>query len=79
MISSERRIELNRVRAVCPVVDRLLPTYDRAVALGALQCGPKKAEQTTKDNCAAYARLAHPFEAPNSGDGQLGMCVRSHL
>ena len=32
-----------------------------------------KTQQATKDNCAAYARLSAPYEAPISGDGQLGV------
>lgn len=49
---------------------RLLPTYQRAVSLTLIN---QDHNQSGADKRAAYARLSPPFEAPVSGDGQLGV------
>ena len=49
---------------------RLLPTYQRAVSLTSIN---QDHNQSGADKRAAYARLSPPFEAPVSGDGQLGV------
>ena len=51
---------------------RLLPTAARATELAMLRCSTDK-NQSTIDKCAAYARLSSPYEAPLSGEGQLGV------
>ena len=50
---------------------RLLPTGQRAVELTTLKCDGSS--QDTKDKCAAFARLSPPYEALESGNGQLGV------
>ena len=37
-----------------------------------LRCSTDK-NQSIIDKCAAYARLSPPYEAPLSGEGQLGV------
>lgn len=49
---------------------RLLPTYQRAVSLTSIN---QDHNQSGADKRAAYARLSPPFDAPVSGDGQLGV------
>lgn len=49
---------------------RLLPDVSRAVALGMLYALPAEEQP---DALRKYTRLAPPYEAPVSGDGQLGV------
>ena len=49
---------------------RLLPKYQRDVSLTSIN---QDHNQSGVDKRAAYARLSPPFDAPVSGDGQLGV------
>ena len=60
-----------------PVDRRVVVQAGGAVRVGdgllaMLRCSTDK-NQSTIDKCAAYARLSPPYEAPLSGEGQLGV------